>query len=115
LKVIKAIIIITAYIDWCCFYYFVGNSLVALLEALCGTVYKILLHYCIVCKSGWFWLFKSTKCSRIVRFKLQMCTRFAVCHLSSTLKVYGLGNNPRHWHSWRVTEKHASPWHRSKW
>jgi len=29
------------FIDWCCFYYFVRNSLVALLEALCALVFSL--------------------------------------------------------------------------
>ena len=28
-------------IDWCCFYYFVRNSLVALLEALCARIFSL--------------------------------------------------------------------------
>jgi len=39
-RIFQCLISIPAGFDWCCFYYFVRNSLVALLEALCARIFS---------------------------------------------------------------------------
>ena len=46
-------------IDWCCFYYFVRTSLVALLEALCARIFSF---RCVNLLCFWFFFFCECVC-----------------------------------------------------
>jgi len=64
-------------IDWCCFYYFVRNSLVALLEALCARIFSFRFVYIGFCL--WF-LF-------LIHSHSLQCTSLS---LSSTQQPHGI-------------------------
>jgi len=57
-------------IDWCCFYYFVRNSLVALLEALCARSASVLVQ---VLVNG-----SSSHISHLTRYLVGMLARYSL-------------------------------------
>ena len=77
--------VVRSLIDWCCFYYFVRNSLIALLEALCARIFffrfvniGFFWHF-FLCAQGLLKIFSSAPLNQVVAIPLVCWLYMCAC------------------------------------